>query len=155
MGEVIDESEINTFADVMRVYPNATLQVWLRNPKPVDQATFLCIRCWMRPATITSRRFAQVAVDSGILKTVSEVYRKVKEGGMKWNGRRVTDPNLEVSLIWPGWGVVQLGKSTFQVVIKPIVQNRVEVSVERNDAHAAGNRQDTEGQQDEGAGLDS
>ena len=36
---------------------------------------------------------------------------------MKWNGDRVTDINMQVQFLEPGWGVIQLGKRTHGVIL--------------------------------------
>lgn len=60
----------------------------------------------------------EIAAESKIVSSSSEAYRKVKEGGMKWNGKRVTDPRMEVEFMWPGIGIIQLGKQHFAMVLR-------------------------------------
>jgi hypothetical protein len=36
---------------------------------------------------------------------------------MKWNGKRVTDANMIVEFLEPGWGVIQLGKKTHDILL--------------------------------------
>lgn len=47
----------------------------------------------------------------------SEVYRKVKEGAIKWNGKKVVDAKMELDFLFPGWGIIKFGKKTYFVVL--------------------------------------
>jgi len=105
------------FRDVMKEFPYEKLWEILNDPKPIDEATMECVVNWCRPRAMKGRTFADAAVEAGTLKTRSEVYRKVKEGAMKWNGKRVTDANMIVEFLEPGWGVIQLGKKTHDILL--------------------------------------
>jgi len=114
-GRIVKGS--GTFHDVMMEFPYERLCELLNDPEPIDEATMAYVVNWCRPKPIQGRTFADAAVEAGTLKTRSEVYRKVKEGAMKWNGRRVADANMVVEFLEPGWGVVQLGKKTHDVLL--------------------------------------
>ena len=68
---------------------------------------------------VTSQGF--FVVDPGLrsdkFKNIADFFRKVKEGGMKCNGRRVADVNMPIEFLAPGWGVIQLGKKTHKVLL--------------------------------------
>jgi hypothetical protein len=49
--------------------------------------------------------------------TRSEVRRFVKEGSLKWNGTKVTDPFMPLTWLAPGWGVIQHGKKHFRPIL--------------------------------------
>jgi tyrosyl-tRNA synthetase len=93
----------------------------LKKPEPLDQTRLKLLFAWLPPkATQEGKRFCEIAVDSTLFNTNGEVRRKIKEGGVKWNGEKVTDPNFIPEFIWPGWGVVQLGKNNFAIVINEV-----------------------------------
>ena len=99
-------------------FPFEKLLALLNEPKVVDQKTFGYVFAWMEPKFTDATTFVEVAVASGIVESRSDVYRKVKEGSMKWNGVKVIDPNMPVKFIFPGWGVVKLGKKQHKVVMQ-------------------------------------
>jgi len=107
------------FRDRMREFPYEKLWELLNAPRPIDYPTLEYVVNWCRPRIVKGTTFAEAALDSRLLRTKSEVFRKVKEGAMKWNGHRVTDPNMPIrfQFLEPGWGVVQLGKTTHQVLL--------------------------------------
>ena len=95
------------------------LQKILRKPleAEIDHKIFACMIQWMNiHTTQEGKRFCEIACDTPLFATHGEVRRKIKEGGVKWNGVKVTDPNFIPELIDPGWGVVQLGKNNFGLV---------------------------------------
>jgi hypothetical protein len=105
------------FRDVMREFPYEKLWELLNDPRPVDYATLEYVINWCRPRVAKGHTFVEAVLDSRLLDTRSEVFRKVKEGGMKWNGRRVADVNMPIEFLAPGWGVIQLGKKTHKVLL--------------------------------------
>jgi tyrosyl-tRNA synthetase len=97
--------------------PFEDMRAILQHPKEVDQHTFMLMAAWMWPKNSQEgKRFCEIAVDSGLFESNGEVRRKVKEGGVKWCGKKVTDHNFIPEWIHPGWGVVQKGKNNFQLV---------------------------------------
>ena len=95
-------------------------ELWeiLESPREVNQDTFAGMWWWMRPKrTEEGKNICQVIVDSGAMDSLSDARRKIKEGGVKWNGERVTDWRLVPSFIEPGWGVVKIGKKNHSLVI--------------------------------------
>ncbi len=110
-------NEDGHFRDIMDAFPYEKLWELLNDPKPIDAATLECVVNWCRPRVIQGHTFADAALDSTLLKTRSEVFRKVKEGGMKWNGQRISDVNVLIEFLEPGWGVIQLGKTTHKVLL--------------------------------------
>lgn len=105
------------FRDVMREFPYEKLWELLNDPKPIDYATLEYVINWCRPRVAKGHAFVEAVLDSRLFETRSEVFRKVKEGGMKWNGRRVADVNMPIEFLAPGWGVIQLGKKTHKVLL--------------------------------------
>ena len=87
------------FRDVMNAFPYETLWELLNDPKPIDDTTFEYIVNWCRPRIAKGHTFVEAVLDSKLLETRSEVFRKVKEGGMRWNGNRVTDANMPVQFL--------------------------------------------------------
>ena len=110
-------NEDGHFRDVMREFPYEKLWELLNDPQPIDDATFEYVINWCRPRIVKDHTFVEAVLDSRLLETRSEVFRKVKEGGMKWNGKRVTDVNMPIEFLEPGWGVIQLGKKTHKVIL--------------------------------------
>jgi tyrosyl-tRNA synthetase len=111
-----------TFADVMTKFPFDDLWELLNNPRSIDAITLEHVVNWCRPQVpsgiLCFDAFADVVVKSGLLASRGEVIRKIKEGSMKWNGSRVSDANMPVGFLNPGWGVIQLGKRTHKVVLE-------------------------------------
>lgn len=105
------------FRDVMKELPYEKLWELLNDPKPIDNTTLEYVVNWCRPRVIQGRTFADAILDSNLLETRSEVFRKVKEGSMKWNGQQATDMNMVIEFLEPGWGVIQLGKRTHKVLL--------------------------------------
>ena len=89
------------FRDVMNAFPYETLWELLNDPKPIDDTTFEYIVNWCRPRVAQGHTFVEAVLDSKLLETRSDVFRKVKEGGMRWNGDRVTDINMQVQFLVP------------------------------------------------------
>jgi tyrosyl-tRNA synthetase len=109
------------FGDVMDEMPFEEVRALLQKPKEVDEHTFFLMAAWMRPKdSEIGKRFCEIAVDSGLFESHGEVRRKVKEGGVKWCGEKVTDHNFIPTWIRPGWGVVQKGKNNFSLVIRRV-----------------------------------
>ncbi len=110
------------FGDVMTAFPFDNLWELLNNPHSIDTLTFEQVINWCRPKVpsgiLCFDAFADVVVKSSLFASRAEVIRKVREGAMKWNGRRVTDANMTVGFLNPGWGVIQLGKRTHKVVLE-------------------------------------
>jgi tyrosyl-tRNA synthetase len=115
-------SNLETFADVMREFPFDDLWELLNNPHSIDAKTLEYVVSWCRPripsGILSFDSFADVVIKSGLLASRGEVMRKVKEGSMKWNGSRVSDANMIIGFLDPGWGVIQLGKRTHKVVLE-------------------------------------
>jgi tyrosyl-tRNA synthetase len=115
-------TRIETFADVMIAFPFDDLWELLNKPRAIDARTFEYVVNWCRPrvpsGVLCFDAFADVVVKSGLFASRGEVIRKVKEGAMKWNGSRVSDANMPVGFLDPGWGVIQLGKRTHKVVLE-------------------------------------
>lgn len=105
------------FLDVMKAFPYERLWELLNDPKPIDHVILEYVINWCRPATATGTTFIKAVLDTKLLETRSDVFRKVREGGMKWNGQRVTDVNMPIEFLAPGWGVVQLGRKTHRVLL--------------------------------------
>jgi len=83
----------------------------------IDHKIFACMITWLNIHTTTEgKRFCEIACDTPLFSTHGEVRRKIKEGGVKWNGVKVNDPHFIPEFIDPGWGVVQLGKNQFGLV---------------------------------------
>ena len=60
---------------------------------------------------------AQLLTDSGLTKSNSEARRLVAQGGIKINDRKISDPNLELSLNDINEKVIQRGKRHFRKII--------------------------------------
>ena len=90
------------FRDVMNAFPYETLWELLNDPKPIDDTTFEYIVNWCRPRVAKGYTFVEAVLDSKLLETRSEVFRKVKESGMRWNGRRVTDASMPIEFFARG-----------------------------------------------------
>jgi len=60
---------------------------------------------------------AQLLTDSGLTKSNSEARRLVAQGGIKINNRKISDPNLELSLNDINKKVIQRGKRHFRKII--------------------------------------
>jgi len=117
----MNESPTNSFLNVMEAFPYEELWELLNDPKPIDNAILEHVIRWCRPKAIGGTTFVEAVLDSNLLETRSDVLRKVKEGGMKWNGRRITDMNMPIEFLAPGWAVIQLGKKTHRVVLNRIL----------------------------------
>ena len=107
-----------TFLEVMREMPFEALWTLLNSPGPVNESGFEVVIAWCRPKVTAAITFTEAVLDSGLLATRSEVYRKVKEGVLKWNGYCVSDPNMPIEFLHPGWAVIQLGKKTHRVLTR-------------------------------------
>ena len=83
-----------SFSEVMKEVPFEALWTLLNNPGPVNESGFKAIIAWCRPKATTATNFTEAVLDSGLLATKSEVIRKVREGVLKWNAYRVSDPNM-------------------------------------------------------------
>jgi len=99
-------------------------ELWehLNNPKAVCRETFASIMAWMKPKTVQDGKISQICVDGGALPSISEVRRKMKEGSLSWNGEKVTDPEKLATFIWPGWGIIRIGKKQHFMVVKQILE---------------------------------
>jgi hypothetical protein len=106
------------FSDVMDRLPMEALRTILNNPQPVSQDTFTCMAAWMgvRGVDFLFNPIDQLMVDSRAFTTLSEARRKIKQGGVKWNGKAVTDSHTTPEWIWPGWGILALGKKQHWLV---------------------------------------
>jgi tyrosyl-tRNA synthetase len=109
----------SAFGEIMMLTFDELWEI-LNKPKAVCQETFASMWWWMRPKTVQDGKIAQICVDGGALPSISEVRRKVKEGSLSWNGEKVTDPESLVKFIWPGWGIIRIGKKQHFMVIKQI-----------------------------------
>lgn len=116
----MSKAPTNSFLDVMKAFPYEKLWKLLNDPKPIDNATLKYVIRWCRPKTISGTTFVEAVLDTNLLETRSDVLRKIKEGGMKWNGRRVADMNMPIEFLAPGWAVIQLGKKTHRVVLNHV-----------------------------------
>ena len=118
IGQIVNGG--SHFRDVMRGFPYEKLWGLLNAPRSIDYATLECVINWCRPRAAKGHTFVEAVLDSKLLETRSDVFRKVKEGGMKWNGQRVADVNMPIEFLAPGWGVIQLGKKTHKVLLDRI-----------------------------------
>lgn len=109
------------FLGVMETFPYGKLWELLNAPRPIDNTSLEYVIWWCRPKATSGTTFVEAVLDSNLLETRSAVLRKVREGGMKWNGRRVTDMDMPIGFLAPGWAVIQLGKKTHKVVLNHIV----------------------------------
>lgn len=103
------------FRDVMSEFPYEQLWALLNDPRPIDETTLEYIINWCHPNIFKGWTFVDAVLESGVLKTKSEISRN--RGAMKWNGQRVTNVNMIVEFFEPGWGVIQLGKKTHGVLL--------------------------------------
>lgn len=99
-------------------------ELWeiLNKPKAVCRETFASMMAWMKPKTVQPGKLSQVCVDGGALPSISEVKRKVKEGSLFWNGEKITDSEKETNFIWPGWGIIRIGKKQHFMVVKQVLE---------------------------------
>jgi hypothetical protein len=83
----------------------------------------------MRPVEVNASLFVEIAQSVtfnafdtlGEKPSKSEIIRLVKSNALKWNGVKITDPNISVDwLLTKGrqWGIIQHGKKIFRPVIK-------------------------------------
>ncbi len=105
------------FRDVMKEVSYDQLWELLNHPHSIDLKTLESVVNWCRPKIIGSTIFVDAVIESSLFTTRNEVFRKVKEGGMKWNGRQVTNVNMPIDFLEPGWAIVQLGKKHCQVLL--------------------------------------
>lgn len=73
----------------------------------------------INPKDIKNKRIslAQLLTDSGLTKSNGEARRLVAQGGIKINERKISDPNLELSLNDINEKVIQRGKRHFRKII--------------------------------------
>ena len=111
-------SNLATFGDVMDALPMEELRDILLRPRPVSLNTFTCLAAWMgtteAPVGCVVER---VMVICGAFPTISEARRKIKQGGVKWNGTPIIDGQMIPAWLWPGWGILALGKKQHWLVI--------------------------------------
>jgi tyrosyl-tRNA synthetase len=82
----------------------------LDNPYSLDLETMALVKWWMRPRTITSNLILEAMVQAGITQTNSEVRRLIQQGGVIWNGQKISTPDFALSFIDNFWGVFKVGK---------------------------------------------
>lgn len=79
---------------------------------------FTCMVSWLGKTEAPTRCVMErVMVICGAFPTISEARRKIKQGGVKWNGVPVRDNQMIPDWIWPGWGILALGKKQNWLVI--------------------------------------
>ncbi|MBL7124020.1 MAG: tyrosine--tRNA ligase [Actinobacteria bacterium] len=73
----------------------------------------------INPKDIKNKKIslAQLLTDSGLTKSNGEARRLVAQGGIKINDRKISDPNLELSLNDINEKVIQRGKRHFRKII--------------------------------------
>ena len=73
----------------------------------------------INPKDIKNKKIslAQLLTDSGLTKSNGEARRLVDQGGIKINDRKISDPNLELSLNDINEKVIQRGKRHFRKII--------------------------------------
>ena len=111
-------SNLVIFSDVMDALPMEELRDILLCPCPVSPDTFACMVAWMGTTEAPMGCVVErVMVICGAFLTVSEARRKIKQGGVKWNGKSVQKSQMIPTWIWPGWGILALGKKQHWLVI--------------------------------------
>lgn len=109
---------LETFSDVMDTLPMEELRDILLRPRPVTTDMFICMVAWLGKTEAPTRcAIERVMVICGAFPTISEARRKIKQGGVKWNGKSVRDSKMIPDWIWPGWGILALGKKQNWLVI--------------------------------------
>lgn len=95
-------------------------QLWeiLNNPQEVDATTFASLLWWMRPPTVKMGNIGEIAVQGKACTSLSETRRKIKEGSLSWNGQKVKDIEMIPIFLWPGWGIIRIGKKQHFMVMK-------------------------------------
>lgn len=111
-------SNLATFGDVMDALPMEELRDILLRPRPVTPDTFTCMVAWLGTTEApTGCAVERVMSICGAFPTLSEARRKIKQGGVKWNGKPVKDGQMIPDWFWPGWGILALGKKQHWLVI--------------------------------------
>lgn len=111
-------SNLATFGDVMDELPMEDLRDILLRPRPVAPDTFTCMAAWMGTTEApVGCAVERVMVICGAFPTISEARRKIKQGGVKWNGQSVKDSQMIPTWLWPGWAILALGKKQHWLVI--------------------------------------
>jgi tyrosyl-tRNA synthetase len=111
-------SNLKTFSDVMDTLPMEELRDILLHPRVVSPNTFTCMAAWLgtNEAPIGCE-MDRVMVICGAFPTLSEARRKLHQGGIKWNGEPVRDHQSIPTWLWPGWGILALGKKQHWLVV--------------------------------------
>lgn len=109
---------LETFSDVMDTLPMEELRGILLHPRLVSPDMFTCMVSWLgKTEAPVGCDLDRVMVICGAFSTISEARRKIKQGGVKWNGEPVRDSKMLPDWIWPGWGILALGKKQNWLVI--------------------------------------
>lgn len=95
----------------MVALPFEVLYELLDNPHPVDEVTFSHICWWMRPRPVKNLAILPAMVEAGLVQTNSEARRLIEQGGVSWNGQKVTDTRMTLEFIEGRWGVFKTGKN--------------------------------------------
>ena len=115
---MIGMSNLATFSDVMDTLPMEELRDILLHPHPVMPEMFTCMAAWLgtteAPVGCAVERVMTIC---GAFSTISEARRKIKQGGIKWNGESVNDSQMIPTWFWPGWAILALGKKQHWLVI--------------------------------------
>jgi len=111
-------SNLATFSDAMDALPMEELRDILLHPHPVMPETFTCMAAWLGTSEApVGCVIERVMVICGAFSTISEARRKIKQGGVKWNGESVNDSQMIPTWFWPGWAILALGKKQHWLVI--------------------------------------
>ena len=109
---------LETFSDAMDTLPMEELRGILLRPRPVTTDMFICMVSWLgKTEAPVGCAMERVMVICGAFSTISEARRKIKQKGIRWNGEPVRDSKMIPDWIWPGWGILALGKKQNWLVI--------------------------------------
>lgn len=115
-----------TFSQIMDMMSGDEVFRLLSHPQEVGTGKLFCLAAWTCPKIVVGEKLTDIMVQSGAMPSLSEARRKIKEGGVRWNGVKVTDLEMRVEFFKFGWGVIQVGKKNHTMVI-----NNAELCVER------------------------
>jgi hypothetical protein len=92
----------------------------LNNPHDINWHTFDLVQVWEGIVVADTLADAWATGPAQYSRHLSsELRRKIKEGCVKWNGKKVADIYQPLDFLKPGWGVSQIGKRDYQIVLDP------------------------------------
>lgn len=104
----------------MDALPFEKLVSILDNPAPVDSETMTCLKWWLRPSFVKDGlTILEAMTQAGIVNSFTDGKHLVKQGGVKLNGVKVSDPKEYIWFVDGSWLVIKVGKTHRMMRRKP------------------------------------